>query len=363
MGLVWPEAIDRIFEGDQVVALPYATPARGVVILPLSNFAVRDRAAGTLTAVNTSVGAWRKLERIRRDPHVALAYHTREHGHSGRPEFVLVQGTASLSEPIADYPATIVDAWERVEPWRDIGRLRKRWLRAFALRVAIEVAVERIVVWPDLACAGTPEVYGAPLPAQPPPQAPPAKGTGPRIDHRRAANRAARLPHVLVGWVGGDRFPVVVPAEIRGRDERGIVLSGDRLPPGGRRAGLTAHWFSGDVTGQNQRKHTGWLEVDGGAIYAPHTQSNYRIPASRTVFHLVSGAATRWGMRSARRAGFLVEHVPNRSPLCASLARRLPLTRGNDEWRLREEQPDSSRRGRGFGAADPGERGGRARAP
>src|SRR5205807_2404027 len=154
---------------------------------------------------------------------------------------------------------TIVDAWERVEPWRDIGRLRKRWLRAFALRVAIEVAVERIVVWPDLACAGTPEVYGAPLPAQPPPQAPPAKGTGPRIDHRRAANR--------------------------------------------------------------------------------------------------------WGMRSGRRAGFLVEHVPNRSPLCASLARRLPLTRGNDEWRLREEQADSSRRGRGFGAADPGERGGRARAP
>src|SRR5947209_2502329 len=360
---MWPDAVDQIFDGDEVVGLAYATPARGVVILPVTNFAVRDRAAGTLTAVNTSVGAWRKLERIQRDPHVALAYHTREHGRSDRPQFVLVQGTASLSKPISDYPSTIVDAWERVEPWRDLGRLRKRWLRTFALRVAIEVAVERIVVWPDLGCRGAPEVYGAPLPAEPPPQSPPARGTGPRIDHRRAAARAGRLPHLLVGWADADGFPVVVPAEIRGCDERGITLTAAELPPGGRRAGLAAHWFSRGVTGQNQRKHTGWLDVGERAIYAPHTQSNYRIPPSRTAFHLASGAATRWGVRGARRAGFLVEHAPNRSAIRARFGRRGPLTGRNDEWRLREAHPDSSRRDRGFGPADPGERGGRARTP
>lgn len=81
------------------------TPAGGVVLGPVTNFATHDRDAGTVT-VNSSIGAWKKLERIRHNPRVALAFHTREHGFTDRPEYVLVQGTASLSEPIADYPAT-----------------------------------------------------------------------------------------------------------------------------------------------------------------------------------------------------------------------------------------------------------------
>src|SRR5947209_1357845 len=83
---------------------------------------------------------------------------------------------------------------------------------------------------------------------------------------RRAAARAARLPDVLLGWVGADRFPVVVPAGIGGCDERGIRLMAPLLPPGGRRAGLTAHWFSRGTVGQNQRKHTGWLEVGADGV-------------------------------------------------------------------------------------------------
>jgi hypothetical protein len=60
----WPDPVDEILGSDHVVMLAYVTPARGVVLLPVTNFAVRDREAGILTAVNSSVGAWRKLERI-----------------------------------------------------------------------------------------------------------------------------------------------------------------------------------------------------------------------------------------------------------------------------------------------------------
>jgi hypothetical protein len=313
----WPDPVDEILGGDHVVMLAYVTPASGVVLLPVTNFAVRDREAGTLTAVNSSVGAWRKLERIRRDPHVALAYHTREHGVSERPEYVLVQGRASLSAPVPDYPSSILEQWERVEPWRDISPVWRWWLRAYALRMAIEVAVERVIVWPDMACRGVPAVYGAQRPLPPPaPQRPPARGTAPRINHVRAGARAARLPNVLLGWVGTEGFPVVVPVDIGGSEERGIVLAAaERLvPPGGRRAGLTAHWFSRGVIGQNQRKHTGWLEADPAGrriVYAPHTKSNYRFPTSRIVFRLVAGGATRWGLRRARRAGFLAAMTQN----------------------------------------------------
>jgi hypothetical protein len=124
----------------------------------------------------------------------------------------------------------------------------------------------------------------------------------------RAARRAAHLPNLLLGWVGADLFPVVSPVEVAGTTERGILLEGPPglVPPGGRRAGLTAHWFSHGAIGQNQRKHTGWLEAQPGerrVIYAPHTRSNYRFPASRLLYRLVSGGGTRWWLRGARRAG------------------------------------------------------------
>lgn len=315
MSVSWPDSIDEVIAGDHVVMLAYVTPARGVVLLPVTNFALRDRAAGTLTAVNSSVAAWRKLERMRRDPHVALAYHTRDHATNDRPEYVLVQGTVSLSAPIPDYPSSILEHWERFEPWRDISPLWKWWMAVYALRVAIDVEVVRVVAWPDLGCRGTPQIYGAPLPEPPPSQRPPAHGTGPRINHRWAARRAGRLPHILLGWTAADGFPFVVPVEVEGIEENGILLQAPNglIPPGGRRAGLTAHWFSRNVIGQNQRKHTGWLEADpagGRAFYAPHTKANYRFPTSRTLYRLVAGGGTRWWLRGARRAGLLDQRGP-----------------------------------------------------
>jgi hypothetical protein len=303
----WPDDVDEILDGDHVVMLAYVTPASGVVLLPVSNFAIRDREAGTIS-VNSSVAAWRKLDRMRQNPNVALAFHTRAHARHDRPEYVLVQGVASLSDPIPDYPSTILENWERFESWRDRNPFWRWWQRVYGLRIEIEVSVDRVAVWPGLACDGDPEVIGTPWPGErPAPQCPPGRGTGPRINQERAARKAGKLPDTLLGWVGSDGFPVVVPVRVGAATERGIVLDVPKglIPPGGRRAGLTAHWFERGVIGQNQRKHTGWMESgdDGGVVYAPHTQSNYRFPSSRFLYRVVSGGGTRWWHRRARRAG------------------------------------------------------------
>ena len=189
------------------------------------------------------------------------------------------------------------------------GLLWDRLLRAWHLRVGIEVDVERVIVWPDLSCAGAPEVHGAPLPDDPPAsQRPPAKGTGPRLDHASAARDAARLPHCQLGWVGADGFPMVTRAEIADVEEHGIVLKTAEglVPPGARRAGLTAHWFAEFNVGQRQRIHTGWLDCDGERIvYAPHTRAGYYMPPSKLAYKIGAGVVTTWGLGRARRQGFM----------------------------------------------------------
>ncbi|MFD0854230.1 pyridoxamine 5'-phosphate oxidase family protein, partial [Actinomadura adrarensis] len=109
----WSDAVDDVLDGDLAVMLAYRTPARGVVLTPMTNFALRDRQAGTVTLA-TSLGMWKKLDRMRKDPHVALAFHTRRHGYGSRPEYVLVQGKASFSwRPDRVWLESIRDEWER----------------------------------------------------------------------------------------------------------------------------------------------------------------------------------------------------------------------------------------------------------
>jgi hypothetical protein len=264
----WSQRVEEILDGDHAVVLAYATPAEGVVLAPVSNFGMNDRAGGIVTA-NTSVEAWKKLERIGSNPHVSIAFHTRAHATHGRPEYVLVQGRASLQPPLADYPTSVLEHWERIEPWRNLGPLWRRWLRIYALRVEIRIEVERVVVWPDLACRGALEVEGTPLPAEAPlSQNEPAKGTSPRINHTRAARRARRLPNALLGWIGADG------------------------------------WFSHGVTGQRQMIFTGWMESGSSAFtvtYSPHTLAAYRMPSSRLVYRVVVGLSTRLRYREAQR--------------------------------------------------------------
>jgi hypothetical protein len=113
---------------------------------------------------------------------------------------------------------------------------------------------------------------------------------------------------VLLGWVGADGLPLAVPASVEGYEERGIVLgvAEGLVPPGGRRAGLTAHWFARYTFGQRQRVHTGWIQAErpgGRVVYAPHTQTGYRLPTSRFLFRLVAGFEARRRLRGAKRAG------------------------------------------------------------
>lgn len=293
----WPDELDEVFAGDQAVALACGTPADGVVCAPVTNFGQRDRTFGTI-AVNSSVGMPKKLERIRANPNVALSFHTRRHSSSNRPEHVLVQGTATLSDPVPDYPDRLGVVWDQYDGPRARSDLWKWWLQVYYTRVEILVSVERITAWPDLACRGDPVVRGAVPPSTAPAsQRPPAKGTGPRIDHRAAAGKAAELPDVLLGWLDADHRPVVVPVGVGDTDPAGISLhvpSG--LPRGNRRAGLTAHSFTRHVLGQTQRLHTGWLRVsDGDARYSPHTRAGHRIPPSRSLHRLAVGYATRRG--------------------------------------------------------------------
>jgi hypothetical protein len=168
-----------------------------------------------------------------------------------------------------------------------------------------------MIVWPDLECRGTPEIFGAARPDAPPPQQPPRNGTAPRVDFTRVAERGAALPSSLLAWVDDDGFPLMIPTAVAGTEARGIRLDlpAGVAPVGDRRAGLLSHRFERYTAGQVQRRQTGWLEVAhagaASALYAPHTDKGYRMPASMVAYRLSAGAVTRRGYRSARRAGLV----------------------------------------------------------
>jgi len=302
--VTWSDAADEIIGGDLTAAVAYVTPAGGAVVTAVAPIGLRDRAAGTVT-FTTSLGFGRKLDRLRREPRVALAYHARDHGLSERPEYVLVQGRATIvEEPDREYLEGVVQpAAERFMGPPKRGVFWDRWLSAYyADRVPVHVDVERVVVWPDLRCTGQPDVFGSPLPAEPAPsQSPPRKGTGPRVAVDAAQRKLTRLPHRLLAHVQPDGYPAVLPVKIGAACTAGITLSAaDRvLPPGGRRAGLLAHDYRPKLIGLAARQHTGWLQ-DG--VYAPHTESGFTAPANKTLLLLGNGYLARRGLRRARRA-------------------------------------------------------------
>lgn len=300
MGVTWPEHVDAVLAGDLTAALGILTPAGGVVVSAVAPVGLRDRAEGTVT-FTTSLGFGRKLERIRRDPRVALAYHARGHGFATGAEYVLVQGRCRPVPPAdPDWSERVLGpASARFMGPPKRGLFWDRWLQEYyADRVPVTVDVDRIVVWPATDAGGEPVVHGARRPvADPPPQSPPKHGTGPRLDADKAAAKAGRLPHVLAGWREADGYPLVAPVSV---GEGFRLASGLRLPAGGRRAGLLAHAYRAKLVGLQARSHTGWL-ADG--VYAPHTETAFRAPANKTLLLLANGLLAKQGLRKARRAG------------------------------------------------------------
>ena len=188
MSVRWDDAVDAILAGDLTGALGYRTPAGGVVVQAVAPIGLRDREAGTV-GFTTSLGFSKKLDRIGRDPRVAMAYHAREHGFADGPAYVLVQGRARVVAAPTDAERLEL----RAHAERHLGPAAEgwfwdRWLREYyRVRVPVGIAVERILAWPDLRCSGEPAVLGAPVPGEPAPdQAPPrerdrpAGGRGPR---------------------------------------------------------------------------------------------------------------------------------------------------------------------------------------
>jgi hypothetical protein len=308
VGVSWSDAVDELLTGDLAAGFAYLTPAKGVVIVPMAPLGLRDREAGTVT-LTTSLGLWKKLDRVRRNPGVAVAYHAREHGFSDRPGFVLVQGRASFSPtPDRAWLESITPDWDRFLVPKSSGA----WGRALNVyywqRVAIDIEVVRVVAYPDDAAREDPEVFGAERPPQPTPQQQPRGGTEPRVSVESVAAHAQRLPHTLLGWCGSDALPDVVPVSAAQADADGLRLDvpSVSLPRGGRRAGLTSHEFSPQMVGQEQRIHTGWLSADeqGAVRYSPHTKSGYRLPRSKLLYNVGCASIAR-GMRGARRAGLV----------------------------------------------------------
>jgi hypothetical protein len=306
----WPDDVDEVLGADLTAALAYATPAKGAVVMAVAPIGLRDPELGTV-GFTTSLGFAKKLDRIRREPRVALAFHAREHGASSRSEYVLVQGRAEpVAQPTPEDRALVRRQADRyLGPGRG-GPFWDRWLREYYMvRVPVWVRVERLTVWPDLRCAGQREVYGLPEPvAAPEPQRPPANGTGPRVDVKQVAQRLAKTPHLLLAHVAADGYPTIAPVELEGAGAGGLELAAvpGLIAPGARRAGLLGHDYRPQLVGLTSRQYTGWLEAGADrALYAPHTATGFVAPPNKTLLLLFNGLAAKRGVRRARRAGKL----------------------------------------------------------
>jgi hypothetical protein len=304
----WSDGADEVFRGDVTVAAAYVTPAGGAVAVGVAPCGLADRAAGAL-GFTTSLGFGKKLERIVLDPHVALAYHARDHGFSASPSFVLAQGVASVDlqpsparlEAFAPQATRFLGGMKQGPVW---DRLLREY---YAERVFVDVAVDRVLSWPDPGAFGEPGVAGAERPAPAPPQAPPKGGTGPRVDVARTAGQLSSLPHRLLAWRGADGYPVVVPVALAGHDAAGLrlVAAPGLLPAGGRRAGFLGHSFRPQLVGLATRILTGWLEVadDGTARYGPHSSKGFLAPPRKNLLLVSNGLMAKVGHWQAGRSG------------------------------------------------------------
>jgi hypothetical protein len=303
--VAWSSQADDILAGDLTAGLAYVTPAGGTVLSAVAPIGIRDRAAGTI-GFTTSLGFGRKLDRIAREPKVALAYHTRQHGFSRQPGFLVVQGTATVEPSTVELRDELAAKAERFLGPIKHGAFWDRWLAAYySDRVLVTVTVDRLLVWPDEAATGAATVVGPPLPVAAH-QTPPKKGSAARLDLARVAKKLSPS-HRLLGWRGGDGYPVVAPVgtvSVAG-DHLRLAVGGGVLPEGGRRVGVLAHDYRPQLIGLRSAHALGWLEASGGGDvrFFPHTMGGFAAPPNKTLLLLANGYLARRGLRRAVEEG------------------------------------------------------------
>ena len=246
---MWSEREDAIIGGDLTAALAYVTPAGGAVVTPVAPIGLRDRAAGTV-GFTTSLGFGRKLDRIKQNPRVALAYHAREHGFANGARLRARAGhrRAMTPAPISGRSKSVVrPASERFmgEP-RDrpvLGSLAERLLRR--PRARHRAASSAWSPGPTSPCAGRAERgrQRRRRGEQPPSQQPPAQRRRTARRRRRAsASACARLPHVLAGFARRRR-PArwSCPCAVGAASAAGIALRGPAAAGRAPRRAARAH--------------------------------------------------------------------------------------------------------------------------
>ena len=289
----WSDEVDSVIDGDLTAGLAYVTPAGGVVVTAVAPVGLRDRAAGTV-GFTTRSGFGKKLERIKRNPKVALAYHAREHGFADSDLYVFVQGIAKpVTDPDRDYIENFLEPKaERFMGPPKRGVFWDRWLQAYyADRVPVTVEVEKVLTWPGGRAGQLAALAVA-------------------AEERNRPAREARESSIFLTVCSAGSEPTDSQRSCRSTaastDEGTIeVESQAGLPAGERRAGLLAHDYNAQLIGLEARQHTGWLAADGSrGTYSPHTVSKFKAPANKTLLLLANGFLARRGLKKAqRRAG------------------------------------------------------------
>ena len=298
----WSDQDDAILGGDLTAALAYVHPRGGAVVTAVAPIGLRDRERGHRHAsrprsasARSSSGSAEPARRARLP---------RARARLRRPE----PASCSCRARRATTPHPIVACSNDVVR-AGLGALHG----AAAARSLLGPLAERVLRRPRAGhgarssgssagrtprCAGKPEVSGAPLPERDPPaQAPPKNGTGPRVDVERAAKRLRVAAPRAARFPGADGFPLVRPVEVGEASERGHRPAGR----GGCRRRAARRPPRAPLQRQARRPadppaHR-LARVDDGAIYAPHTEGGFRAPANKTLLLLANGLMAKRGLK------------------------------------------------------------------
>lgn len=283
MSTQWPAEATDIIGGDLLACFATTTPMGGTTLVPVCPFGMHDAAQGIVT-LSSPVVMCGKLARLLDNPRCALAFFSRDHGLGSTPGFVLVQGNAELHrEATPEFIDEMHEAWPKFLPPIPISGWKRRAGRAYYdWRVPVRIHVERLTYWASPSATGDATVAGTARPTtDPPAQDPPAKGTSTRVRASKWRKSFERSPHRLIGYVGADGYPVVVPVDVTASEE-GLEVAHPDLPVGGRRAGYFGFWFERQLAGQGGLLTTGWLDGadDGRGTYTIHTRTAFDLPRS-----------------------------------------------------------------------------------